>query len=477
MDILNASATSLIESYARGSLSPVTVMQQVLEQGRHVQDKLNAFCRIDEVNALMGAEIAERVWRTGYPPRPLEGVPVSIKDTAMVSGWPLGRGSRVNEGKAPMNEDAPAVARLRAAGAVLFASTTTCENGWKAVTDSPVTGITRNPYDPTLTPGGSSGGAAVAVATGCGPLALGSDGGGSIRVPAGFCGLVGLKPTFGYVPQYPMGLHYGDMAHYGPLARTVDDLKLMLDVVGGYSVQDPYSFWAARKAPAGCVRKIPLAGLRIAATCDFGFMNVDAEICEAFAHVIRLLRVAGVTVVDVPPMEDWRPTYRPLWMAGAWESYRHVPDDCKDLVDPELRAWAVRGKDISLDTYNAAPQARLQYRLLSAQLDDEVDCVLSPTNALLPFRAGYTLPDDGCVDWLEWAGLALLYNLTGQPALSIPAARSRQGLPIGLQIASACGHDEKVLEIGKAIAALLGPVSSLPTSLLSPKAATLHTVG
>ena len=184
------------------------------------------------------ARASEQRWATGRPAGPVDGVPTSIKDVFLTRGWPTLRGSRTIDPAQPWAEDAPCVARLRDSGAVLLGKTTTPEIGWKGVTDSPLTGVTRNPWDPARTPGGSSGGAAAAVASGMGALAVGTDGGGSVRIPASFTGTVALKPTYGRIPLYPAS-PFGTLAHAGPMTRSVEDAALLLDVLSGPDSRDP----------------------------------------------------------------------------------------------------------------------------------------------------------------------------------------------------------------------------------------------
>src|SRR5438874_10907200 len=223
------SATTLLEAYRKHELSPVEVTRAVLGRIEKLNPALQACNRVAD-GALDDAKAAEARWRAGQPKGLLDGVPVSIKDIILTKGWPTLRGSKTVDAKGPWNDDAPATARLREHGAVLLGKTTTPEFGWKGVTDSPLTGITRNPWNPAKTPGGSSGGAAAAVASGMGPLAVGTDGGGSIRIPCSFYGLFGIQASFGQVPAWPPS-PMGTVAHVGPIARSVADAALMLSVM------------------------------------------------------------------------------------------------------------------------------------------------------------------------------------------------------------------------------------------------------
>jgi aspartyl-tRNA(Asn)/glutamyl-tRNA(Gln) amidotransferase subunit A len=237
-DVTRLSATELLALYRRRELSPVEATRAVLARIDTQNALTNAYCLVRDADALASAKQSEQRWHAGEPAGLLDGVPVSVKDLLLTSGWPTLRGSLTIDKPGPWTVDAPAVARVREHGAVLLGKTATPEFGWKGVTDSPLTGVTRNPWDPGRTAGGSSGGAAAAVASGMGPLALGTDGGGSIRIPASFCGIVGLKPTHGRVPVYPPST-FGTLSHVGPMARTVADAALLLDALGSPDFRDP----------------------------------------------------------------------------------------------------------------------------------------------------------------------------------------------------------------------------------------------
>src|SRR5450432_1950651 len=236
-ELAYTSATELVRRYRARELSPVEVTQAVLARIRELNTRLNAFCLIDEAGALASARASEARWMKSAPIGCVDGVPASIKDLILTRGWPTLRGSRTVDREGPWLEDGPATARLRENGAVLLGKTCTPEFGWKGTTDSALTGITRNPWNREKTPGGSSGGSAAALAARFSPLALGTDGGGSIRIPASFSGVFGLKPSFGRVPAYPLS-PFGTVAHVGPQARSVEDLALMLTVMSRPDARD-----------------------------------------------------------------------------------------------------------------------------------------------------------------------------------------------------------------------------------------------
>jgi aspartyl-tRNA(Asn)/glutamyl-tRNA(Gln) amidotransferase subunit A len=262
------SVAALLRHFRRKELSPVEVTRACLDRMARWNDSLHAFCLIDAEGALAAARESEVRWQSGEPRGLLDGVPATIKDLVLTRGWTARRGSHTTESHPPAAADAPATARLREAGAVLLGSTTTPEFGWKAVTDNPLGHVARNPWDTGRTPGGSSGGAAVAAALGMGALHIGTDGGGSIRIPSSFCGIVGLKPTFGRVPAWPLS-PFGTVAHLGPMTRTVEDAALMLTVISRPDIRD----WHAlppdgRDYRVGSRTGLPGCGLRPALRSD-----------------------------------------------------------------------------------------------------------------------------------------------------------------------------------------------------------------
>src|SRR3984893_15437075 len=269
-DLAFLPATNLIELYRRKELSPVDAAASALRRLENYEGVLNAFVLYDPETALAMARASEARWRRGEPQGLLDGVPVALNNTVLTRGWPRRIGSRTIDPNQPWNEDSPVVARLRANGAVFFGKTTTPEFGWKAVTDSPLSGVTRSPWDPARTPGGSSGGRAAALPSGICPMAVGPDAGGSIRIPASFCGLVGHKPSFGRVAVYPPSA-FGDVAHVGPMARSVDDAALMLDAIKGPDSRDWHSLPEDGIAYRDRVREGGLKGKRVALSPTLGY--------------------------------------------------------------------------------------------------------------------------------------------------------------------------------------------------------------
>ena len=312
---------------------------------------------MDRDGALAAARESEERWLRGEAVGRLDGVPVTIKDLILMRGFPTLRGSRLVEPDQDWSEDAPATARLREAGAVIIGKTTTPEFGWKALGDSPLTGITRNPWDLSRTPGGSSAGAAAACAAGIGPLHVGSDGAGSIRIPSAFTGVFGLKPSFGRVPAHPpspMGL----LAHIGPMARTVADAALLLTVLSGADHRDPYALPPEDKDYAAGLEE-GVRGWRIAYSPTLGYAKVDPEIAAASAEAARQFEALGAIVEQVDAIFDSpRDALFKLWAAGAAKLLAGFPADRREVIDPGLVATAEEGERISAVDYLGADLVR-----------------------------------------------------------------------------------------------------------------------
>ena len=453
-------ATELVELYRRGEASPVEAAQAVLRRIEQVDPTLNAFCHTDPETTLAAARDSEQRWHRGSPAGPVDGVPTSIKDQLLTRGWPTRRGSRTTAAEAGVAidqawpDDSPAVARLRERGAVLVGKTTTPEFGWKGVTDSPLTGITRNPWRPACTPGGSSGGAAAAVAAGMGQLALGTDGAGSVRIPASFAGVVGLKATFAQVPVYPSSA-FGTLSHTGPLTRTVADTALLLDVVSAADPRDP---WAVpppavpfrAQLGAGEPGGDALAGLRIGFSPTLGYVRVDPEVASLVAAAVEVLRGLGAEVDLVDPgFADPLEPLETLWCAGAAALLRGVPAQRRELVDPGLRAMAERGELLTGVDVVLAGVERTRLGLLMTALHQRFPVLVTPTMPIPAFTAGQDVPD-GWPDpaWTSWTPFTYPFNLTQQPALTVPCGFTAGGLPVGLQLVANRFDDALLLRVG-----------------------------
>jgi aspartyl-tRNA(Asn)/glutamyl-tRNA(Gln) amidotransferase subunit A len=445
------SATELLGLYRRHELSPVEATQAVLARIDAQNTSINAYCVIRADEALDAARASERRWRAGQPAGRLDGVPASVKDLLLTSGWPTLRGSRTTDAAGPWTVDAPAVARLREHGAVLLGKTTTPEWGWKAVTDSPLTGVTRNPWDPSRTPGGSSGGAAAAVAAGLGPLALGTDGAGSIRIPASFCGIVGLKPTYGRVPVYPPSA-FGTLSHVGPLTRTVADAALLLDVIGSPDARDSLAL-DRRDPQAGEVTAARVSGLRVAYSPALGHARVDPEVAAAVQGAVTALesRGAQVTLAD-PGFASPIAAFTVLWYAGAAAIVDGIPAGRRHLLDPGLAETAADGLRYSALDYLGALRERAGLGVALGAFHETYDLLVTPTEPIVAFEAGTEVPEGWPEKrWPSWTPFTYPFNMTHQPAATVPCGFSAAGLPIGVQVVGRRHEDSLVLSACAAI--------------------------
>jgi aspartyl-tRNA(Asn)/glutamyl-tRNA(Gln) amidotransferase subunit A len=451
-DIPYATCAALSRAFRDRQLSPIDVATALLDRIEQLDPYVNAFVFVDRASTLASAARSEKRWRRQMPLSALDGIPVTIKDLIAVADWPLVRGSLALVGTAPPAQDAPAVARLREAGAVFLGKTATPEAGCKIVTRSPVHGVTLNPYDLARTPGGSSGGAAAALALGIGPLALGSDGAGSIRIPAAWNGVFGLKPSFGRVPIYPPSVF---MPHsvVGPMARDVESARLMLEVISQPDSRDPYALMYPFDAEAALQ---PVAGLRIGVTRDFGTVSppIDPDILAAVTAAATRLELAGATVDEVKPQWPCDP-YDPfmvLWeatYAGFLRNSYSVEAIAK--MDPDLQAIAERGMTIDMVQYHKALIQRVALAAHSKSIFTQFDLLLGPVMPCGPPGVAHDAPV-GCTpgDW-RWCPFTYLWNMTGQPAASVPWTSGQNGLPIGVQFVAGVGREADIFRAARAL--------------------------
>jgi aspartyl-tRNA(Asn)/glutamyl-tRNA(Gln) amidotransferase subunit A len=444
----------LARMYRRRTVSPVEVTRAVLARIDKLNDRYNAFCLVDHERALHAAAQSEARWAKDQPLSVIDGVPTTIKDVLLTKGWPTLRGSRTTDPSQPWTEDAPAVARLREHGAVLLGKTTTPEFGWKGVCDSPLTGITRNPWNPSRTPGGSSGGAAVAAALRLGCLHLGTDGGGSIRIPAGFTGIFGIKPTFGLVPAYPLS-PFGTIAHVGPMTISVEDAARMLTII---SRPDDRDWYALPPVPRDLSVGIDagVSGLRIALSTTLGYVPVDAEVQALVERAATKLADAGAIVeLRDPGFSDPFETFRAHWYTGAANLRRSIPESRRPLLEPGFAAIADAGEAIPLMQYIAASEQRAALGHRMCVFHREFDLLLTPTLPIAAFEVGRlspAAPDQS--NWMNWTPFTFPFNLSQQPAASIPCGFTRAGLPVGLQVVAAKYRDDLVLRVARAYESL-----------------------
>jgi aspartyl-tRNA(Asn)/glutamyl-tRNA(Gln) amidotransferase subunit A len=462
-ELTRLSALDLVAGYEAGRFSPTEVLDACLAAIEERDPVLNAFCLVDADRARAEARASEQRWRQGDPAGALDGVPVGIKDVFLTEGWPTVRGSRAIDPSGPWPDDAPVVAALRRHGAVFPGKTTTPEFGWKAVTDSPLVGVTANPWDPAVTPGGSSGGSAAALAAGMVPLALGTDGGGSIRIPCSFCGLPGIKGTFGRVPAWPAS-PFGILSHAGPMARTVADLAVLLDVLAEPDARD----WTALPPPARSFADNThpsMAGLRIAFSPDLGYAAVDPEVAALVAEAAHVFTQLGAHVEQVNPgFEDPRACFDVLWSTGAAKLVQSLGDPPPDdRLDPGVAAIIAPARTRSALQYAEALRLRDALGLTMSLFHRDWDLLLTPTVAVPPFATGTNVPpgsDDP--EWPSWTPFTYPFNLTQQPAGSIGCGFTAAGLPVGLQIVGPRYRD------GLVLAAMAAYEAAAPQPTIAP---------
>jgi aspartyl-tRNA(Asn)/glutamyl-tRNA(Gln) amidotransferase subunit A len=449
-DLCTLSATELLALYRRKKLSPVEVTKAVFQRIERLDPVLNAFCLLDRNAAMREAKKSEQRWQKGAPAGQLDGVPVSIKDLLLTKGWPTLRGSKTIDPKGPWNDDAPSVARLREHGAVLIGKTTTPEFGWKGVTDSPLTGITRNPWNPKLTPGGSSGGGAAAVAAGMGPLTVGTDGGGSIRIPCSFTGLFGLKPSFGRVPAWPLS-PMGTVAHVGPMTRTVADAALMMNVLSLPDARDWHALpWDGRDYRVGLEDGV--RGLRIAYSEDLGYAQVEPEIRKIVANAVKtFVQLGAVVEARDPGFENCGPLFAAHWFPGAAAIVRNTNPRKRALMDQGLLDTAKLGEKVTTAQYLAAVQQRGALGVQMNAFHEKWDLLVTPTLPLAAFKAGVEVANLLKEKrWTDWSPFSYPFNLTQQPAATIPCGLTKKGQPVGLHIVGPRYADALVLRAARA---------------------------
>ncbi|WP_052867168.1 amidase [Streptomyces niger] len=450
--LADLTALRLTAGYAAGEFSPVDAARAALERAERIQPHVNAFTRLTADEALAAAKESEERWRTGTPVGPLDGVPVTVKDVFLMRGGPTLRGSRTVRANQAWDEDAPSVARLREQGVVFIGKTTTPEFAWKGVTDSPLQGVTGNPYDPSRTAGGSSGGSAAAVALGAGPLSLGTDGGGSVRIPASFCGIFAMKPTYGRVPMYPSS-PFGTLAHAGPMTKDAADAALMMDAISGPDARD----WSQLAPPSGSfVEQLsgPVAGLRVAYSPALGWdVAVRPEVAAAVRRAVEKLAELGAHVEEVDPrIEDPVAAFHTLWFSGAARVVQPVAEEARELLDPGLRAVCEQGARYSALDYLAAVDVRMALGRQLGRFHETYDLLVTPTEPITAFEAGVEVPKgSGHEHWTGWTPFTYPFNMTQQPAASLPCGVDGDGLPIGVQLVGARHADALVLRAAHAL--------------------------
>lgn len=449
------SASALTSHYRRGALSPVDVTEAMLVRAATLKPQLNAFVLIDAEGAGAAARASEARWKSGVPLSPLDGVPTTIKDTTPVEGWPTRYGSHATD-ETPAAEDAAVTQRLRAAGMVLLGKSATPEFGWKALTDSPLQGTTRSPWNLRHSPGGSSGGASALTAAGINPFNHGNDGGGSIRIPAAHTGLVGLKPSYGRIPQYPADSPFADVISQGVLSRTVLDTALALNAMAGPDPRDWRSLPAdPRDHTIGLDDGV--RGWKIGLSLDFGDVTADAEVRALVAAAARRFEELGAHVEDVGPLiEPLQNSFEPLWIGSFATRLSQIPTQLHGKLDPGFRAAAEKGLAVTLADYAKAYEAKSKLARDLALWHEKFDLLLAPVTptAAPPVETLYN--SEAFPRWTKGAPYTLPCNLTGQPAASMPAGLTASGLPVGLQIIGPPRADHRVLRAMRAYESAAG---------------------
>lgn len=444
------SASELVAGYRARQFSPVDVTRACLAAIAARNPALNAFLVVLEEEALAAARASEARWHADAAEGLLDGVPVTVKDLCQTVGAPARNGSLTTT-DAPGTVDAPCVARLREAGAVLLGKTAMCEFGWKGVTDSPLLGVSRNPWDLTRTCGGSSGGAAIAAATGMGALHVGSDGAGSVRIPAAYCGVYGLKATFGRVPTWPPGRVA--VGHYGPLTRTVEDAALMLTVIARPDARD----WTALPYVAGTDYREGLddgvRGMRIAWCPTLVGAQPEDEVLRLTTAAVRTFADLGAHVEEVAsPLASPRDHFDTLWAASMAQILRKIPAEKHALLDPGFAAVAGRGLGVSANALLDAIGARHADGAAMNAFHERYDLLVTPQMPATAIAAGVDFPAErGMSSWLDWSPYTYPFNWTQQPAASMPCGLASDGLPVALQIVGARYAEATVLRASRAL--------------------------
>ncbi len=459
----DTSATELVAAYRERSLSPLEVARAVIAHLERWEPHIHATWGFDAEAALTQARASEARWQRGQPCGGLDGVPATIKENIATRGVPVPLGSAATE-LVPALEDAPPAARLREAGALLLAKTTMPDFGMLSSGLSSFHALSRNPWDLSKGPGGSSAGAAAAAAAGCGPLHVGTDIGGSIRLPAGWCGVVGFKPSGGRVPIKPPYL--GRVA--GPLTRTVEDTALMMATLSRPDWRDATSL-PPQAIAWGDIDGNPaeaLRGLKLGLLMDAGWgLPLDAEIAAAVQAAARLFERAGAIVEAVPPFttREMADGINLFWRLRSWIDISALPPERQAKVLPYIRQWAAAGAGCTAaDAFHGYSQfAALRDAAVAASQPH--DFVLSPVSPVSAFAAEWASPTDDPLRAMEHIAYTLPYNMSEQPAISVPCGHTEGGLPIGLQIIGRRHDDLGVLRLARAWEALRPPLRPWPS--------------
>jgi aspartyl-tRNA(Asn)/glutamyl-tRNA(Gln) amidotransferase subunit A len=450
-------AEAMSRAFATKALSPVEAAAAAIARIRRHDARFNAFTRVEEESALAQARESEARWVGGAPLSPIDGIPTTIKGLSSVRGWPNQRGSRLID-PTPSTEEGSPVRNLRAAGAVFIGLTTTPEFGWKGLTDSPLTGITRNPWNVARTPGGSSGGAAVAAACGFGILHQGSDGAGSVRIPAAFTGVFGIKATFGRIPAYPAS-PFRTVSHIGPLTRTVRDAALMMNTLQKPDPRDPTGLpHDGRDWLAGI--EAGLRGVRIGYSPTLGGRaRVHPDVAARVEAAMKTMAALGAEVEEADPaLPDHAEAMLVLWSTAAARLRTLLPKDRLGRLDPGLADMMAIGQRYTLDDWYAADAVRMAMGRAMGEFHARFDVLVTPMMPTPAFAAGQDLSEPGQKTWMDWSPFTYPFNMTRQPAASVPCGFASDGLPVGLHIVGGMYQEGMVLRVARGFERAMPPV-------------------
>lgn len=450
-EILSHSATELARLIRSREVSVAQVIEASLQRVAEINPQLNAFAAIYDDEAREAARLADTATHRGEVRGPLHGVPIALKDTTPVMGKLTTSGSRAFATHMA-ERDAWIVTALRKSGAIIIGKTTTPEFAYSSFTQSPLFGVTRNPWDPSRTPGGSSGGAAVAVATGAVPLAEGTDMGGSVRIPAALCGVVGFKPSLGRIPFDILPSVFDNISHFGPIARCCQDAALFVAATQGPDDCDIQSLTTSFDYDGTLL--LEPGPIRLALSVDFGFYSVDPEVERNTLTLVDRLRRAGIGVETVHL--QWSASIIEVWM-DYWRVFmaayfQEVYDKDSALLDPAVRRLIEQGRGITAVHYKRLEIERTRFWYSLRKILSEFDALICPTTAVPAPLATQTDRDFGWVDdngRYHGMDMTAPFNLVGQcPALSVPSGMTRGGLPTGLQIIGRRHRDLTTLKLG-----------------------------
>jgi len=433
-----SSGVALGRRVAEGELSPVQLAECALHLAAEAEPAINAYTALLRERALREAAEREAEVNAGRVRSPLHGVPIAIKDNMLYEGEPTWKGSRTTT-DTPAATSSPMVSRLLDAGTVVIGRTTTPEFGWKGTGISPRTGVTRNPRDPSRNSGGSSAGSGATVGSGAVPIATGTDAGGSVRIPASFCGVVGMKPTLGTIPVWP-GTVNESLSHAGPLTRTVEDATAVFELTRGPDARDPQSYYS--RPPAGT------GAFRIGVVREPFGIAPEPGVASVLDKAFQALRpLADLHETELPAALP-REVFEALWVTGRGLGFRDLIAEHGDIMDPGLARLASLAAEYSLADYYAALTKRREFNAALYRTLDEWDLLVMPTMPLTAFAAEAEVPEGGEADaplpWITWTPYTYPFNITGQPAITVPCGLAG-GLPVGLQIVGPWAHDDRVL--------------------------------